>query len=105
MMALMELSSPYLRNCSTMSLGERITPSRSTTAILSPKPAKESFCWVRTVKYTSANTASRKRKNAPPPSNTQRNTRDRGCSDMREGLVYHQTKLTAVIFLPVGPSD
>src|SRR3974390_2095996 len=76
----MELSSPYFLSCSTTSFGVIITPSRSTTAILSPNPLNVSFCWERTVKYTNAKMAIRKRKKAPPPSKTQRNTRERGCS-------------------------
>src|ERR1022692_4076239 len=103
MMALMELSSPNLRSCSTVSLGDMITPSRSTTSILSPNPLKESFCWVRTVKYTSAKTARRKRKKAPPPRSTQRNTRGRGGAGMREG--YFITDFLGLLAIGASMKD
>src|SRR5271165_365179 len=93
-MALTELSSAYFLSCSTTSLGVMITPSKSTTAILSPKPLKLLFCCERTVKYTSAKMPTRKRKKAPPPSKIQRNTRERGCSviekvSLAEGSIQH----------------
>src|SRR5207247_4446226 len=78
MIALMESSSPNFLSCWTTVLGSIMTPSRSTTPILSPKPPSAPrsppACSVR---YTSVNTASTKRKNAPPPMMIQSQVRER----------------------------
>src|SRR4051812_38650435 len=80
MMALMELSSPNFLSWLTTCVGSIITPSRSTTPILSPKLPNDDDadrspeCRVR---YTSVNTASTKRKKAPPPIKIQSQVRER----------------------------
>src|SRR5947208_14575811 len=78
MIALMESSSPNFLSCWTTVFGSIMTPSRSTTPILSPKPPSAPrsppACSVR---YTSVKTASTKRKNAPPPMMIQSQVRER----------------------------
>src|ERR1700730_5997553 len=87
MIALIESSSANLRRSSTTSLGSMMTPSRSTTPIFSPKaciPAWRPLAC--SAMKTRVNTASTKRKKAPPPISTHNQTRERpfsaiqGCS-------------------------
>src|SRR5271157_4525551 len=98
----MEPSSAYFLSCSTTSFGVVITPSKSTTAILSPKPLNVSFCCDRTLKNTSAKIATRKRKKAPPPSNTQRNTRDRDCSVISKNVSLAEVAISPWHLPPFG---
>src|ERR1043165_2255726 len=80
MMALMESSSANFLSWPTTIVGSRMTPSKSTTPILSPKPPKpeEEDCDPAcSVRYTRVNTASTKRKNAPPPIKIQTQVRER----------------------------
>src|SRR5450759_3630670 len=65
MMALTESSSANFLSCGTICLGEKITPSSSTTAILEPKPENDSSSRPPKLRYTSVNTANHEQRKQP----------------------------------------
>src|SRR5208282_1950405 len=77
MMALTESSSANFFSWGTICLGEKITPSSSTTAILEPKPVNDSSSRPPKLKYTSANTATTNSANNPPPTRNHIQIRER----------------------------
>src|SRR5271156_6469439 len=77
MMALTESSSANFLSWGTICLGEKITPSRSTTAIFEPKPVNDSSSLPPKLRYTSVNTATTNSANSPPPTRTHIQIRER----------------------------